>query len=369
MNPLKLKPIQRVVVKVGSALLTPNGPLGPQAFTHIAQGISDCITRGIHIALVSSGAIAQGRLARGLTARPRRISTAQALAALGQPLLMQRWAEALKPHSVAQVLLTQSDIDDPTRFFNARRALEALERAAIIPIGNENDTVATDEIKIGDNDTLAAHIARVVNADLLILLTQVDGLYTANPEEDRNAEKVSLVTPHDEVWGFASQSSKDGWGRGGMRTKLSAAEIAGQAGIPTVIAHGATPIPELLNQPSLGTLFLPHRSPSEALRDRWPVCGELWVTEAGSTAIFSQQCLELTHIQRALGSFSRGDVVELCSVEYGPIGRSLVAYGDAELRRVIKSPADLKRTPESLLGENFDGPVCTPRDWALTYSH
>jgi glutamate 5-kinase len=280
---------------------------------------------------------------------------------------MQRWSEALTPHSVAQVLLTQSDIDDPTRFFNARRALEALERAAIIPIGNENDTVATEEIKIGDNDTLAAHIAKVVSADLLIVLTQVDGLYTANPEEDHNAQKISVVYPHDEVWDFASDSSQDGWGRGGMKTKLKAAEIAGQAGIPTIVAHGSTPLPDLLTDPQLGTLFLPPRSSSEALRDRWPVCGEVWVNEVGSTAIFSQQPLELTHIQHVLGQFSRGDLIELCSKEYGPIGRSLVAYGDQELKHAIQHGHD-QLTPESIMGDSFDGPVCTPRDWALTYT-
>ena len=174
--------LKRVVVKIGSALLTPNGPLGPDAFNHLARGVISLRQHGVHVILVSSGAIAQGRIIRQLADPPKTLSASQALAALGQPQLMSLWAQALNPLHIAQFLLSQADIDDPLRSFNAQRALYELEEIGVVPIGNENDTVATDEIRIGDNDSLGAHIARVCHADLLVLLTQVDGLYTSNPE-------------------------------------------------------------------------------------------------------------------------------------------------------------------------------------------
>ena len=167
----RIHPISRVVIKIGSALLTPNGPLGEDPFSMLAHEIRSAQASGVFSTIVSSGSIAQGRIERQLSDRPKTLSANQALAAIGQPILMRRWAEALAPLSVAQFLLTQGDISEPLRFFNARRALLALEHAGVTPIGNENDTIATDEIKIGDNDTLSAYVARIISADLLVIYT------------------------------------------------------------------------------------------------------------------------------------------------------------------------------------------------------
>lgn len=351
---------KRVVIKVGSALLTPDGPLGEEAFEYIGQEIVKLTRRGVQVLLVSSGAIAQGRLARGLKDRPRRLSDAQALAAIGQPLLMSKWASALSPQQVAQVLLTQSDIDDRTRFLNARRALFALMEAQVIPIGNENDTVATEEIKIGDNDTLGAHVASLVSADLLILLTQVEGLYTANPERDPTAQRMLRIHPSDDVMRFAGGSSEDGWGRGGMVTKVRAAQIAGSVGIPTLIAHGRHPIRALLDDFSLGTYFEPSHPASDRFLYTWPLSGAIKLTSAGWSEFQNGRDLDLDGIEGVEGHFNRGAVVEFW-FDGEVVGRGLTGYKSEELLLVVKSNGtDFCK----LLGDDFDGAVCRAEDWS-----
>lgn len=358
---------RRVVLKVGSALLTPQGPLGPHPFEHLATQVRAAREAGVSVTLVSSGAIAQGRLTLNLSERPAELSAAQALAAIGQPLLMRRWAEAFAqaptPLPVAQFLLTRSDVEEPQRFFNARRALRALERLGAVPIGNENDTVATEEIKIGDNDTLAAHVARVVGADLLVIYTQVKGLYTGNPERDPSARHIPLVRSVQEVEGFAGEAGGDGWGVGGMRTKVEAARIATRAGVSVVIAHGRVPLLELLRdahperaERSLdGTLFVAPHTPAEALKGRWPLSGRLTLTAAGVNHLIAGEPVSLTHLAGVDGDFSRGDLVELCEEgSRAPLGRALTAYGHAECLRALGGLS---------LGGAFDGPLLEPSDW------
>jgi len=359
---------RRVVVKVGSALLTPQGPLGPRPFERLAAQVHAAHEAGVSVTLVSSGAIAQGRLALHLAERPAELSAAQALAAVGQPLLMRRWAEAFaalpRPLPVAQFLLTRSDVEEPLRFFNARRALRALERLGAVAIGNENDTVATEEIKIGDNDTLAAHVARVVGADLLVIYTQVDGLYTGNPERDSSARRVPLVGDIAAVESFAGEAGGDGWGVGGMRTKVEAARVATRAGVSVVIAHGRAPLLDLLHNAEPlraaaaldGTLFVAPLSPAEALKARWPLSGRLTLTQEGGARLCAGEAASLAHLLSADGEFARGDLVELC-VEGapGPLGRALTAYGRAECLRALGGLS---------LGGAFDGPLVETRDWA-----
>ncbi len=358
---------RRVVLKVGSALLTPQGPLGPRPFERLAAQVRAAHEAGVSVTIVSSGAIAQGRLALDLRERPAELSSAQALAAVGQPLLMRRWAEAFaghpRPLPVAQFLLTRSDVEEPLRFFNARRALRALERLGAVAIGNENDTVATEEIKIGDNDTLAAHVARVVGADLLVIYTQVDGLYTGNPERDPSARRVPLVRNIEEVSSFAGDAGGDGWGVGGMRTKVEAARVATRAGVSVVIAHGRAPLLDLLRdaEPARaseldGTLFIAPLSPREALGRRWPLSGRLTLTAEGAARLESLEPVELKELVEVDGDFSRGDLVELCDGGSGaPLGRALTAYGRAECLRALRGLT---------LEGSFDGPLIAPSDWA-----
>ena len=352
---------KRVVVKIGSALLTPSGPLGHEAFQMIADEVIKLTDRGMRVVLVSSGAIAQGRLQRGLDKRPKKLSEAQALAAVGQPLLMKKWAEALAPLDVAQVLLTLSDIEDPTRFLNARRALNALADSGIIAIGNENDTVATDEIKIGDNDTLGAHVAKLFSADLLILLTQVEGLYTADPQQDPCAAKIDVIKHGDDVTQFAGGSSSDGWGRGGMITKVKAAAIAGKAGIPTLIGHGKYPLTQLIDQPRLGTFFEPTHTPGYGFISTWPVSGALYIHHAEWEQMQRNRVLCIDQLDRIEGTFSRGALVEISLTSGQAVARGLTGYGSLDICRVIHLP---KVEQANALGDEFDGPVCCATDWA-----
>lgn len=352
---------KRVVIKVGSALLTPQGPLGPQAFERLAHEVLALRHAGVSVTLVSSGAIAQGRLALGMDARPQELSLAQALAAVGQPLLMSRWAEALAPTQVAQLLLTFSDIDDPLRFFNARRALRALDDLGVIAIGNENDSVATEEIKFGDNDRLGAYVAQLSGADVYVIYTQVDGLYTANPERDPNARRLSVVPQLSEVMSFAEGAGSDGWGTGGMTSKLEAAEIAHRAGTSVIIAHGQTPLLDLLRDPTLGTLLPAPMGPSEALRERWPLSGRVTITQEGKRALESGASVELSELCAVGGLFARGDLVAL-NVGDAQWGRALIGYNVEACERALSERA-VARDPRATLGDDFDGALINAGDW------
>jgi len=353
-----------LVLKVGSALLTPSGPLGERAFSKISAELSTLEAAGLELTLVSSGAIAQGRLSMNIAERPRELSTAQALAALGQPLLMQRWAEALSPQRAAQVLLTMSDVSDPLRFYNARCALRALRALGALPIGNENDTVATEEIRFGDNDRLGAHLARVTGAELLILYTQVDGLYTANPKRDSSAQRITLVEDLSEVRAFAG-GSDDEWGTGGMKTKLDAADIAHQSGCSVIIAQGGTPLLELLRDPSLGTLIPAPRSVEQALLAQWPLCGRVELSDEAAQALRSGLAVELSACLSAHGEFTRGQLVEVSNAGES-LGRALIGYGSVDCERASSAH---HRSSGSGASSLSDGPLIHPQDWVAYLPH
>jgi glutamate 5-kinase len=232
--------------------------------------------------------------------------------------------------------------------------------AQVIPIGNENDTVATEEIKIGDNDTLGAHVASLVSADLLILLTQVEGLYTANPEQDPSAERMIRVNPHEDVMRFAGGSSADGWGRGGMITKVRAAQIAGSVGIPTLIAHGKYKITALLDDSSLGTYFEPSHDATERFLHAWPTSGAIKLSPTGWSSLMTGGDLELKGFEGVEGQFSRGAIVQLW-FNGAVIGRGLTGYRSDQLIGVLR---DKGADVVSLLGDDFDGAICRAEDWS-----
>ncbi len=254
---------KRLVVKLGSSLLAPEGiEVHREWLNTLAGQVAELKRSGKEIVLVSSGAIASGMRLLKLKRRPEAVEEKQALAAVGQPELMRAYAEVFGHHGlqVAQVLLTQDDILARRRFLNARNALLVLLRRGVIPIINENDVVAVDEIRMGDNDLLSAHVALLTNADALVILTDSDGLYNGHPGKDPAAtriETVETITP--EIRRMAGYAPGSAVGSGGMRTKVKAAEAVTSAGHAVLIARGTDErvLIRAVNGESLGTLFLP----------------------------------------------------------------------------------------------------------------
>src|SRR6185436_15192678 len=266
--------IRRLVVKVGSGLIT-TPAAGPERRRISALAADLAAARGEparEIVLVSSGAIATGMARLALPRRPRSMPETQAAAAVGQSALMRHYETAFKRHKIAvgQVLLTAQDIGDRARYLNARNTLLALLNFGVLPIVNENDTVATEEIKVGDNDNLSALVASLIEADLLVLLTDLDGLYTADPARDPGATKLDVVDAvTDEIVAMAG-AHEDGRSVGGMATKLQAAQKAATSGVPMVIAsgHEAGTLARILAGEAVGTCFVP-RADRLGARKRW----------------------------------------------------------------------------------------------------
>ncbi len=256
-----IKKVKRVVIKIGSSVLVDKkGLLSHQALFGLARSIATIQKRGVLITLVSSGAIASGMHYLGFKKKPRKITELQACAAVGQPILIQKYQKALSAArlQVAQVLLTRDDISNRKRYLNAKHTLTELLSQKVIPIINENDTVVTDEIRVGDNDNLAALVTDIVDADLLILLTDQDGFYTSDPSKDPTALYIPVVKNLDKRH-FASASDTDKvTSVGGMLTKLHAAQKAARFGIPTIIANGKDPkvLQRIFTGQPVGTLFL-----------------------------------------------------------------------------------------------------------------
>jgi glutamate 5-kinase len=350
-----LSRVRRVVVKVGSGLVTTPGE-GPSSepIGRLAADLSALVQDHREVALVSSGAIATGMARLGLKARPRSIPEKQAAAAVGQSALMWEYEQAFKKHGIAvgQVLLTGQDISDRSRYLNARNTLLALLDFGVLPIVNENDTVAVDEIKVGDNDNLAALVAHLIDADLLVLLTDVDGLYTGDPRRDPTARRLETVeTITDEIQRMVYDASAR-VSVGGMSTKLQAAQKAGASGIPMVIASGreAGTLPRLLKGEPLGTYFQP-RDDRLAARKRWiafavPPQGRLTV-DAGAKKALTERGKSLlpSGLVAVDGQFDAGDVVALTQVDGVEFARGLVNYDADELRRIRGAKtADIERT-------------------------
>jgi glutamate 5-kinase len=346
---------RRLVVKVGSGLIAEPGQ-GPHEgrIGALAADIADLIKARREVALVSSGAIATGAARLGLAARPRSIPEKQAAAAVGQSALMWHYEHAFKPFGilVGQVLLTGQDISDRSRYLNARNTLLTLLDLGVLPIVNENDTVAVDEIKVGDNDNLAALVAHLIDADLLVLLTDVEGLYTGDPRHDpgaRRLDTVEAVTEEIErlVYDVAGAVSV-----GGMSTKLQAAQKAAASGIPMVIAsgHEAGVLPRLLKGEAVGTYFKP-RDDRLAARKRWiafavPPQGRLTV-DAGAKKALTERGKSLlpSGLVEVDGEFQAGEVVALAELDGKEFARGLVNYDASELRRIRGSrTADIEKT-------------------------
>jgi len=335
---------RRIVVKVGSSILASvEKGLHREVFSHLAKEISDIKRQGYEIVLVSSGAIAAGMEKLGYKARPQSITQKQATAAVGQGRLMKIYEDYFSRYQqvVAQVLLTHDDLSHRRRFLNARNTLLALLGLGIIPIINENDTVVVDEIKFGDNDNLSALIANLVEADLLVILTDMEGLCDADPKYNPQARCISLVEDIDVDIGARIGDTGGPWNVGGMISKIQAARKASRSGIPTVIACGAKEgvLHQVLRGKEIGTLILPKE---EALssRKRWIAFnlkpkGDVVVDEGAKRAIVQKgKSLLPSGIVRIRGAFDRGDPVSCLGPKGKEFARGLVNYSAAELEKI-----------------------------------
>jgi glutamate 5-kinase len=335
---------RRVVVKVGSALLVDarTGRLNRSWLETLVEDLLRLRRRGCELILVSSGAIALGRRHLGLPAGALRLEESQAAAAVGQIRLAHAYKELLEAHqvTVAQVLLTLEDSEQRTRYLNARATLESLLRLGAIPVINENDTVATAEIRYGDNDRLAARVAQMTSADCLVLLSDVDGLYSADPNRDPAAQfiaSVPQITPQIEA--MAGRSASD-VGSGGMATKIAAARIAVGAGCHMCIAAGAHPHPlKRIETGARCTWFLPASSPVAA-RKQWIAgtlrpAGAIHVDEGALRALQAGKSLLPAGVTGTLGRFESGDTISVLSAAGVEVARGIAAYSDTETARIM----------------------------------
>ena len=353
---LLLTDARRWVIKVGSALLTNDGRgLDASVVKMLADQLVALRSRGRDVVLVSSGAIVAGLARLNLTERPREVHLSQAAAAVGQSALVRAYEEHLSPHSVttAQILLSHADVRARDRYLNARSTLSTLLAMNVLPIVNENDTVVTDEIRLGDNDTLAALVANLVDADALLILTDQDGLMDSDPRHAADAQLIQAADVHDSALDeMAGEGSA--LGRGGMATKLSAARLAARSGTATIIANGRQPdvIAQIAAGVPLGTFLQTHRRPQSA-RKQWLASllhaqGKL-VLDDGAVRGVSDQGRSLLPIGvvSVSGDFQRGDLVSCVDSAGRERARGLVNYSSEEARALAgKSSADI----ESLLG-------------------
>jgi glutamate 5-kinase len=362
---------RRVVVKVGSALLVgDDGAADSRWLAAFAADVARLRARGQQVLVVSSGAVALGRRRLALPRRALTLPEKQASAAAGQSALMRAWEEALEPHGLAaaQVLLTRDDTEVRRRWLNARATVDTLLALGVVPVINENDTVVTEEIRYGDNDRLAARVAQMIGADILVLLSDVDGLYTADPRLDpgaRRLERIAQLTP--EIEAMAGGANKGaGVGTGGMATKLAAARIASAAGCATVITLGAREAPlAAVEHGAAATLIEPSTTPKAAYK-AWIAgslspAGELVVDEGAAAAVRRGKSLLAAGLKQVVGRFDKGDAVIVRDEQGGEIARGLARYDADDAARIcgLKSEA-VERT----LGYT-SGPMIHADDLAL----
>ncbi|MEM9572325.1 MAG: glutamate 5-kinase [Pseudomonadota bacterium] len=338
----------RLVVKIGSALIATDGQPRQAWLNSLAADLAERRAAGQEIVLVSSGAIALGRRHLGPD-RPRKLEEKQAAAALGQPLLMQAMTQAFTQHgvTVAQALLTLEDTENRRRWLNARATLDTLLNAGALPVINENDSVATDEIRFGDNDRLAARVAQMIGADLLILLSDVDGLYTADPHKDPHATHIAevsdLTAEHDNMAGDINQSAD--LGSGGMVTKLAAARIAQAAGCTTIITLGApdNPIRTLLSG-GRATWISSELTPDKAreiwLKGHLTPEGAVYIDEGAQAALAQGASLLPVGITRIEGQFMRGAAVAIKAQDGRVIAKGVTAYSSEDAGRIAGLQSD-----------------------------
>lgn len=355
--------VKRVVVKVGSGVIFGQDGLDMEVIRSLSKDICTLWDQGIEVVLVSSGAVATGKGALGIVGRPSTIVLKQAAAAIGQSRLMRAYKEAFEPFNrvVAQILLTGDDLANRRRFLNARNTLMTLLEYRVTPIINENDTVVVQEIRFGDNDNLSSLITSLAEADLLVILSDVDGLYDSNPKTNPEARRLSLVeqvTPEIEAMAGGAGSLV---GTGGMATKVEAAKRASLYGVGTIIVNGRLPeiLPRVLAGEELGTFFLPVRRRLSS-RKHWISFskrsrGTLLVDEGARRAVVDKgKSLLASGIKAMEGHFERGDAVRICDEQKREIAKGIVGYSSQELQRIMGHNSS---EIEALLGYKYGDEV------------
>ncbi len=339
---------RRVVIKLGSAVVAPDGTLAPDRVAAIAADVRSVMAKGVQVILVSSGAVASGFRALGLTSKPKTIVQKQAAAAVGQQRLMRAWDDAFaagaSPVAVAQVLLTADDFDHRTRMLNAKRTLGELVARGVVPIINENDSVSFDEIKLGDNDRLSALVAGLMQVDALVVLSSVDGLFDAWPHGSRVSAVSDVAAALQHV-----SSETSSVGTGGMITKLEAAGVCAEAGIATVMAAGSheRPVSRLLAGEDLGTFIAPAGAAHvRRSRQRWigyatRVRGTVVVDDGAKRAICERGASLLPKgVRDVIGSFPTNSPVEVAGLDGQAFARGLTPYDANEIRAIAGRSSD-----------------------------
>jgi len=352
----------RVIIKIGTSTLTSGTPsISLPCLVQIVQQIADMQSKGTQVILVTSGGIAAGREALNFPDFPKFVPSKQMLSSIGQPRLMNIYAELFRLYgkTVSQILLTRSDLSDRRRYLNARNTLEALLSYGVIPIINENDTVATHEIRFGDNDNLSALVANLIDADLLILLTDQDGIYSSDPRTNPDAELIPLVSAPDipaELWNAAG-GSKSSLGTGGMITKLEAADLARRSGTAVVIANGDSPniLQRIVNKEKVGTFFTTVASTVES-RKRYILAGaktavgKIMIDAGAASALIDGGSLLPVGIVSIEGKFERGDTVHVLGPDKKAIALGITNYTDEDLLQIRRQQST---EIENILGYTF----------------
>ena len=358
---------RRWVIKIGSALLTNDGQgLDVVAMQQWVAQITELRQQGIECILVSSGAVAEGMQRLGWTSRPHEVHALQAAAAVGQMGLVQSWESCFQKHEVhtAQVLLTHDDLSNRQRYLNARSTLKELLKLGVVPVVNENDSVVTDEIRFGDNDTLAALVANLVEAELLVILTDQDGLFDADPRSNKDAKLINEASANDaSLVDVAGGSST--FGQGGMLTKVKAAQLAARSAAATVIASGReeTCLKRLHSGEQLGTLLLPETE-MLASRKQWlaghlNIKGHVTLDDGAVKKLQdSGSSLLAVGVTQVSGDFVRGEMVACLDNKGNEIARGLINYNADEAMKIMGKPSE---KIEALLGY-IDEPELIHRD-------
>ena len=346
----RLREARRWIIKVGSSILTDDGQgLNQRLIDAWTADINTLLTNGCEVVLVSSGSITEGLVRLGWSDKPSAVNELQAAAAVGQMGLVQAYERGFQVfnRNTAQILLTYDDITHRRRYLNARATLQTLIAHGVVPVVNENDTVTTAEIKLGDNDTLAAQVTNLIDADVLVLLTDQNGLYDKDPRHHSDAVLLERADANDPSIQRLAGPSGTAFGSGGMETKVLAAKRAAQAGATTVVASGREPniISRLAAGEPLGTMFTSDQAPVDA-RKRWLANhlrsnGELVLDDGACTALRDLGVsLLAVGVQTCRGTFSRGELVSCVSADGTEVARGLTNYNADEVRRLQGLPSD-----------------------------
>ena len=364
--------VKKAVIKIGSSVLTDSdGSLSIEVFDDIASEVQKLRAKSIHVVIVSSGAIAAGMSKLELDKKPGDISMKQAIAACGQTSLMGQYERAFSRYgiNVAQILLTHDGLSDRKRFLNARKTMLTLLGMGVVPVVNENDTVAVEEIMFGDNDNLAAAVTTLIEADLLVMLTDIDGLYSKDPKRNRDAELISLI---EEIGDEVLNNAGDTVGNttaGGMRTKIEAAGKAAAFGVPTIIASGKSKgeLSRIFLGGEVGTLFLPSlkslKGRKHGIAFTLKPSGEIVIDKGAKKAIISSgRSLLPSGIKGVRGDFGVGDCVSCVDESGAEIARGLTSYSSVDIKKIMGTKTS---QVESILGYKYSDEVIHRDDLAV----